>query len=80
MTKQEYEEAIKNPKEYTSKQETIDGIFPIVEYYLKHSGLTLSNGKMVINTEQIILKKPEVNDNNNFVLLAYAYNKIIGRD
>lgn len=80
MTKQEFEKAISNPKTYNSKQETIDGIFPIVEYWLKNNNLTLSNGRQVINTSQIILNKPDVKDDKNFFWLAYAYNKIIGRE
>lgn len=80
MTKQEYAEAISHPKTYNSKQECIDGIFPIVEYYLKNSNITVVSGNRKIHSSQIVLNKPDINDDNNFWLLTYAYNKIIGRE
>jgi len=78
MTQQEYEEAITHPKTYNSKQECIDGIFPIIEYYLKHTNVIFNNGRIVINSSQIILNKPDIKDERNTFALFMAYNKLIG--
>jgi len=80
LSKEEYTKYIDNPPTFENKKDTIDHMFNIIEYYLKTSNLVLSNGRQTISSSQIILKKPNVNDNNNFWLLTYAYNKLIGRN
>lgn len=80
MTKELYYKTIEKPPEFDNKQATIDFMYEFVKFWLKNSNVTISNGHMAINSSQIILKKPDISDDNNFFLLSYAYNKIIGRD
>ena len=78
MTQQEYEEAIKNPKQYSSKQDTIDGIFTIVEYAIKHLNMIVNINGQTFDLSQIIPNKPDINDEKNVFALFMLYNKIIG--
>jgi hypothetical protein len=78
MTKEQYEEAVKNPKLYPSKQECIDATFSIVEYYIKHTNINLVINGQQFNLANIIPNKPDINDEKNVFALFMLYNKIIG--
>lgn len=78
MTKQEYAEAISHPKTYNSKQECIDGIFPIVEYAIKHLNMVINLNGQAFDLSKLMPNKPDVNDEKNVFALFCMYNKIIG--
>lgn len=78
MTKQEFEDAIKHPETYSSKQETIDGIYPIIEYAIKNTNVTVHLRNISLNVSQIIANKPDINDEKNVFAMFMLYNKLIG--
>ncbi|MCK9429309.1 MAG: hypothetical protein M0R17_04845 [Candidatus Omnitrophica bacterium] len=78
MTEQEFEDAIKHPKTYSSKQETIDGIYPIVEYAIKHLNMVVNINGRHFDLSKIITNKPDINDEKNVFAMFMLYNKLIG--
>lgn len=78
MTKEEFEKSINHPKTYSSKQETIDGIFPIVEYAIKHLNMVIHMNGQAFDLSKLIPNKPDINDEKNVFALFCMYNKIIG--
>jgi hypothetical protein len=78
ISKEEFQQTINNPKTYKTKQECIDGIFPIVEFALKHYNISIGFNNQFINSSQIIPIKPDINDEGNIFALFCLYSKIIG--
>lgn len=85
ITKEEYELRLKENKWFEDIHETLDYRFPVIEYWLKNEANTLKQfisekGVQQIHTSQIILKKPDANNNTSFTLVNIAYNFIIDKN